>query len=142
MELGPAFDLIPQRELEEEPTTTRDQSMRSAARSFASKTSCNRSQTPAACRSGRRRQQLMPEPQPISCGSASQGIPDCSTNRMPVNTARLSNGLRPGFRGRRCIGADNKDSIKTHIQAVTDYRFGHVLFAKKTAKRLTEQGAN
>jgi hypothetical protein len=42
------------------------------------------------------RQQLMPLPQPISRGSGSQRRPVCKTKRMPVSTARLSSGLRPG----------------------------------------------
>jgi hypothetical protein len=42
----------------------------------------------------------MPEPQPISCGKYSHGIPVCSTNRIPVNTLRSSIRLRPGNRCR------------------------------------------
>src|SRR5215218_9234163 len=48
---------------------------------------CNRSHTPASCHSFRRRQQVMPEPQPISWGSISQGMPLFKTNRMPVRAA-------------------------------------------------------
>lgn len=89
---------------------TRDQSIRSASRSFASSTSCSRSQTPAACQSRRRRQQLMPLPQPISRGSRSQRRPVCRMNRMPVSTARSSSGLRPGYRERRGLGGGNNGS--------------------------------
>jgi hypothetical protein len=49
-------------------TTARVQSIRSAARSLSSNRRWSRSQTPAACQSRRRRQQVIPEPQPISCG--------------------------------------------------------------------------
>ena len=42
----------------------------------------------------------MPEPQPISCGRYSHGIPVCSTNKIPVNTLRSSSRFRPGNRCR------------------------------------------
>ena len=41
-------------------------------------------QTPAACQSRRRRQQVVPLPPPISWGRYSHGIPLLSTNGMPV----------------------------------------------------------
>jgi len=41
-------------------------------------------QIPHSCQSRSRRQQVMPEPHPISCGSISQGIPLRRTNTMPV----------------------------------------------------------
>ena len=44
-------------------------------------------QTPASCQSRSRRQQVMPEPQPISRGSISHGMPLLSTNRMPLEPA-------------------------------------------------------
>jgi hypothetical protein len=66
----------------------REKSILSAPRRRASNTSCNRSHTPAACQSRRRRQQVMPEPHPISLGRLSHGIPVVSTNRIPVNTGR------------------------------------------------------
>ncbi len=54
---------------------TRDQSIWSAARKRARSTSCSSSHTPAACQSRRRRQQLIPLPQPISWGSRSHRKP-------------------------------------------------------------------
>jgi hypothetical protein len=57
---------------------------------------CNSSHTPASCHSLSLRQQVIPEPQPISLGSISQGIPLLSTNRMPLRAARSSmRGLPP-----------------------------------------------
>ncbi len=47
-----------------------------------------RPHTPASRQSLSRRQHVMPDPQPISWGSISHGIPECSTKRMPVRTAR------------------------------------------------------
>ena len=68
--------------------TARDQSIRSAWCNFASNNSCNRCQTPACCHSCSRRQQVIPEPQPISSGRYSHGVPVRNTNRIPVSTFR------------------------------------------------------
>jgi hypothetical protein len=76
-------------------TTARDQSIWSAALSRASSNSCKRFQTPASCQSLSRRQQVIPLPQPNSCGNIAQGIPLRSTNKMPVNASRLPIGGRP-----------------------------------------------
>jgi hypothetical protein len=58
-------------------------------------------QMPASCQSRNRRQQVMPEPQPSSCGSISQGIPLRRTNRIPVKQARSGKRGLPllGLRG-------------------------------------------
>jgi len=77
--------------------TTRDQSSCSASCKRSSKTRWSCSQTPAACHSFKRRQQVMPLPQPISGGNISQGMPVLSTNRIPVRVARLPNRGRPPF---------------------------------------------
>lgn len=82
---------------EQESTEARDQSIRSAPRIRASNSACTRSQAPAACQSRSRRQQVIPEPHPISRGSISQGKPLFSTKRMPVSAARFSTGGRPPF---------------------------------------------
>ena len=73
----------------------RRQSMAPACPSQSRSTRWSRSQTPAACHSRNRRQQVMPEPQPISCGSISQGSPERSTKRMPVRAARSGTRGRP-----------------------------------------------
>ncbi len=74
-----------------------DQSMASACPN-SSKRACQIfCQTPAACQSRRRRQQVMPLPQPISRGRYSQGVPVLSTNRMPVRQARSDIRGRPPF---------------------------------------------
>jgi len=86
-------------------TTARDQSILSASRNRLSNSWWTSCQTPASCHSCSRRQQVMPHPQPISCGRSSQGMPVLSTNRMPVNVRRWSIGFRPplgrGFGGGR-----------------------------------------
>jgi hypothetical protein len=53
------------------------------------------SHTPVACQSRSRRQQVMPDPQPISCGRYSQGMPVRSTKRIPVKAWRSGTGV-PG----------------------------------------------
>ena len=56
---------------------------------------------PSSCQSRKRRQHVMPDPQPSSRGSICQGIPLRSTNRMPVGHARSGThgGLPCGRRG-------------------------------------------
>lgn len=113
----------------------RDQSIAFAVRSLASKTSCKRCQTPASCQVRSRRQQLMPEPQPISLGSISQGMPDCNTNRMPVSTTRSSSGLRPGYLVRRAFGGGNNGAISPHNSSSSIVLA--ISSAQKTEQRLT-----
>ncbi len=77
-------------------TTARDQSISPQRASQSSKEKWISCQTPASCQSRNRRQQVMPEPQPSSCGSISQGIPLRRTNRIPVRQARSGKrGLPP-----------------------------------------------
>ena len=82
---------------EAESTTAREKSILSACRNLLSNTWWILSHTPASCQSRRRRQQVMPEPQPISCGKSSHAIPVLSTKRIPVRTARSGRGFRPGY---------------------------------------------
>jgi len=70
-----------------------DQSIHSASLSFAISNSCRRGQTPASCDLCNRRQQVIPDPRPISCGRYSERIPVCNTNRIPLNTFRSSSRL-------------------------------------------------
>jgi hypothetical protein len=71
--------------------------MRSWAPKRSSSTWRSRGQTPAASQSRRRRQHVIPLPQPISCGNISHGIPVRSTNKMPVSAARFATRGRPPF---------------------------------------------
>ncbi len=50
-------------------------------------------QIPASCQSRNRRQQVMPEPQPSSCGGISQGIPlrKCLLGRLGRRTGSIFN---------------------------------------------------
>ena len=97
-----------------ESATARDQSIRSAACSCANTVRWILSQTPAFCQSRNRRQQVIPDPHPISRGRSSQGMPVFNTNRIPVSTRRLSNGFRPGYRRRRRFGGGSNGAINAH----------------------------
>jgi hypothetical protein len=79
----------------EESTHARDQSIWAAAFSSANNRWCSWSKTPACCQSRKRRQQVIPEPNPSSWGRSSQPIPVHNTNKMPCNTNRSGNGLGP-----------------------------------------------
>lgn len=109
-----SFSPAPTARTEVESMTTREKSIRSAARNFASSISWSRSQTPACCQSRKRRQQLMPDPQPISAGSSFQRMPLLSTNNIPVNAARSATGLRPGYRKRLGFAGGKSGSINAH----------------------------
>lgn len=86
---------------EAESTIAREKSIWSAWRNLFNKVWCILSHTPAFCQSRRRRQQVIPEPQPISCGRSSHAMPVLSTNRMPVRAARFETGFLPGYLNRR-----------------------------------------
>jgi hypothetical protein len=98
--------------------TAFDQSSRSAPRNSASSSSCSRCHTPALCQSRSRRQHVIPDPKPNSCGRNSHGIPVCSTNRIPHSALRSSNGLRPGYRNRR-DRVGNSGSTRSHSPSGT-----------------------
>lgn len=99
-------------------TTARLQSIWPAPLRRSSRMPCSLDQTPACCQSRRRRQQVMPLPQPISLGKSSQPIPVFSTNRIPVSAARLSRGMRPGKRIRRGF-TGSIGSIRCHSSSLT-----------------------
>jgi hypothetical protein len=65
------------------------QSISSASPSRSKSTRCNSRHTPASCQSRRRRQQVLPDPQPISWGNISQEMALFSTKTMPVRAVRF-----------------------------------------------------
>ena len=89
-----------------------DQSISPSWLRVSSSALCNFSHTPAFSQSRSLRQQVIPEPQPISCGSISHCKPDLSTNTMPVRAARF------GIRGLPPLGlggsGGNSGSITSH----------------------------
>ena len=93
------------------------QSMTPALPKRSSRTRWSLSHTPASCQSCNRRQHVIPDPQPISCGSISQGKPLFSTNRMPVSAARCGIGGRPPFGFGRSGGSSG--SIRVHNSSGT-----------------------
>jgi len=77
-------------------TTARDQSILSERASQSRSTKWISCKIPASCQSRKRRQQVMPEPHPSSCGSISHGMPLRNTKRMPTRHARSAKrGLPP-----------------------------------------------
>ena len=88
-----------------ESTLARSHGIWSYSRKCCSMASWMRCQVPACCQACRRRQQLMPLPQPSSRGRYSQGKPALRTNRMPVKAARSSMRGRPPLGEGRCAGS-------------------------------------
>ena len=75
----------------------RDQSIASASPRPSNSVVWSRCQTPAACQSRSLRQQVMPLPQPISCGRYSHGMPVFNTKMIPASAARSGTRGRPAF---------------------------------------------
>jgi hypothetical protein len=95
-----------------------DQSISSVWPSLSSKARCSRSHTPASCQSRSLRQHVEPDPQPISLGSISHGMPVLSTKTMPVRAARSGTwGLPPlGLGG----SGGSSGSTISHSSSVTN----------------------
>jgi hypothetical protein len=96
-------------------------SSRPRRRSSASSVSCSRCHTPVRCQWTNRRQQVLPDPQPIWRGSICHGMPDRNTNRMPVRIARSGIGVRPcrwpRFGRRRGSSASSRAQMASSIKA-------------------------
>ena len=71
-----------------------------------------RSHTPPRCQSRTRRQHVIPDPQPSSCGSIWQGMPLRRTNQMPMRHARSETRGRPPFG--RFGGVGKNGSTRSH----------------------------
>jgi hypothetical protein len=84
-----------------ESTLARLQSMAASSPSQLSSLSCSRCQTPASCQSRKRRQQVVPLPQPSSFGKSRHGQPVRNAKTMPQRAARSGTRGRPplGFGG-------------------------------------------
>ncbi len=100
--------------IDELSTRARVKSISPRRRSSASSVSWIRCQTPACCHAASRRQQAVPEPQPISCGSRFHAMPERNTNTMPVSTARSGVGLRPAYWRFRGVRAGRSGSMSDH----------------------------
>lgn len=109
-----------------ESTTARDQSIRSAACSRRSNSLWSFSQTPAFCQSRSRRQQVMPLPQPSSCGRSSQPIPVFSTKRIPVSAARSPIRLRPGYFCRRAFTGMSGRMISHNESSINGFAISRI----------------
>lgn len=100
--------------IDELSTSARERSISPRRRSSTSSVSWMRCQTPACCHWTSRRQQAVPEPHPISCGSRFQAMPERNTNTMPVSTARSGVGLRPAYWRLRGARAGRSGSMSDH----------------------------
>ena len=100
-----------------ESSDARDQSSLSASAKRWSNSWCRRSHTPVSCQSRRRRQHVIPLPQPISWGSSSHPIPLLSTKMIPLSAARSGTRGRPpfGFGG----AGGNSGAITAHSSSLT-----------------------
>ena len=98
--------------MEQLSTTARDQSIWSSRASQSSSAKWIRSHTPACCQSRKRRQHVIPDPHPSSCGSICQGIPLRRTKTMPVRHARSETRGRPPWGRRGGIGKNG--STRSH----------------------------
>src|SRR5205085_1764188 len=97
----------------------RDQSIRSASFSFANNSSCSWCQTPASCHSRNRRQQVIPEPQPISCGRYLPRDPRLQHEQDPRQHLPIVDPPPPGNRCRlRTFGING--SIQSHSSSETN----------------------
>lgn len=97
--------VLPPRNARKDPlsTTTRVRSILPRRWSSVSSTACSRFQTPAFCHRTSRRQHVVPDPHPISCGSMFHGSPLRRTNRIP--SARRGRGSASGRRIDGCVAA-------------------------------------
>jgi hypothetical protein len=94
-----------------------DQSISPARPSSSSSRRQTLSQIPARCQSRRRRQQVIPLPQPSSCGRYSHPQPVRRTNRIPVSACRWGTGGRPPL-GLGLSGG-NSGSMRSHNSSVS-----------------------
>jgi hypothetical protein len=127
--------------MEAESSEARSQSIWSASPRRSRRTRCSFSHTPASCHSFKRRQQVIPDPQPISFGSISQGIPLFSTKTMPVRAARSSmRGLPPwgfgGSGGRSASMVSRKSSVTNSLAIFSCYPLNGFVRLTKNEGRL------
>ncbi len=101
-----------------ESRLARLQSIRSAAPRRSSRTVCSRCQTLARCQSRSRRQQVIPDPQPISRGRYSHGTPVFSTKMNPVRAARSGTRGRPPLGLGGSLGSSG--AMIVHSSSVTN----------------------
>jgi len=106
--------------------TARSQAIWPVWPSRSSSARWRRSHTPACCQSRRRRQQVMPLPQPISCGKYSQGIPVLRTKMIPARQARSGMRGRPplGFGG---SGGNNGSRVAQRSSGTNGLAIIHLL---------------
>jgi hypothetical protein len=105
--------------IDERSTMARVTSISPRRRSLASSVSWIRCQRPAFGHAPSRRQQAVPEPQPISCGGRFHAMPARRTNTMPVSTAQSGVGFRPAYWRLRGARAGRSGSMSDHNASST-----------------------
>ena len=105
------------------PRLARRQSIWSVCSNRFSSRWCKFCHTPAWCHSHRRRQQVIPLPHPISCGSISHGMPLFKTNKMPVKAARSERRGRPRPLG--CGGGGGRERLHHFPQRIINQFLCH-----------------
>ncbi len=88
-------------------------------------------QTPASFQSWSRRQQVMPQPQPISAGRSSQGMPVLRTKRMPVRALAVLQGFSTGI-AEASRFAWRQQGLQDIPEFIGDKRLGHDSTSERT----------
>jgi hypothetical protein len=104
--------------IENESIQARLHSILSASPSLSSSSWWGLCHPPRFFQSRSLRQQVTPEPQPISGESMAPGMPLLSTKRMPRNASRLETGGRPPAGLGRCSGS--KGRMLSHNSSETN----------------------
>jgi hypothetical protein len=78
------------------------------------------------------------EPQPISCDSRFQAMPERGTNTMPVSTARSGVGACPAYRRLRGARAGNNGSMTDHSSSMSSLAIASC--RTKQGRKLTPNG--
>jgi hypothetical protein len=105
--------------IEDDSTTSRDQSISSAPCKRASKVSRPYLQAPWFIGVSKRLQAVMPEPQPSSWGRYSHRIPVRRTKRIVEGALRLSINLRPECRNRRYLTGSSGSMISHNSSLIS-----------------------
>jgi hypothetical protein len=108
---------------EELSATTREKSSLSAPRSLSSSTRCSLRPTPAFCQARNRRQQVILEPLPISCGSISKKFP---TAKQTGCSSVRADGPAPSSRDASCTAASLKAGLDYFPQFIVNQFACHV----------------
>ena len=120
---------------EKESIQARLQSILSESPSLSNSSWWSLRHIPLRCQCLSLRQQVSPEPQPISGGSVLQGMPLLSTKMMPRKASRLEKGGRPPFGLGRSSGS--RGWMISHNSSVTNGYVKAIDFIKHQCARFS-----